>query len=73
MKPAGKEYQCVRALGIVKDTAWRDITDLIEKGFLTKEGGGNSVRYLLNLLPETSENRTEIGRRNDNADQSPAT
>jgi ATP-dependent DNA helicase RecG len=53
--------ECVRELGIVKDTAWRDIKDLMEKGFLRKEGTGRSSRY----VPVVSDRQTQIGRKSD--------
>ena len=57
---------CVRALGIAKDTAWRDLSDLIEKELIVRTGAGKASRYTpgpsLNRLI-ASDPRTDIGRK----------
>jgi ATP-dependent DNA helicase RecG len=59
---------CVQALGIVKDTAWRDLNDLIIQGYLQKAGTGRASRYLAGVNLEriiSSDSRTQIGRKSD--------
>lgn len=56
---------CVQALGIVKDTAWRDLNDLITQGYLQKAGTGRASSYLAGVRLESlfpSDGRTQIGR-----------
>jgi predicted HTH transcriptional regulator len=38
---------CVQVLGIAKDTAWRDLNDLVEKGLIEKSGTGKATRYVM--------------------------
>ncbi len=56
---------CVRALGIAKDTAWRDLNDLLDKGLIEKSGVGKTTRYILRsdaIGRKSDANRTQIGR-----------
>lgn len=56
---------CVRALGIAKDTAWRDLNDLLEKGLIEKSGVGKATRYTLKSDDpgrKSDANQTQIRR-----------
>lgn len=59
---------CVQALGIAKDTAWRDLNELIAHGYVRNTGAGRSSRYeagpRLQALV-SSEHQTQIGRKSD--------
>ena len=46
---------CVRSLGIVKNTAWHDLNALLDKGLIEKSGVSVSTRYTL----KSNANRTE--------------
>ncbi len=46
--------------GVVKDTAHRDIIDLLDKGIISKRGSGKNTYYVI-----SGEYRTNIGRKGD--------
>lgn len=38
---------CIEALGVVRDTAHRDLVALVELGLLARTGSGRSAKYVL--------------------------
>lgn len=59
---------CVQHLGLSRDTAWRMLDDLKEKGFLEKIGTGRATRYVLKNRPpdlEAQERQAQIRRKSD--------
>jgi predicted HTH transcriptional regulator len=59
---------CVQALGIAKDTAWRDLNDLIAQGYVRITGAGRASRYVAAPRLQAillSEGQTQIGRKSD--------
>jgi hypothetical protein len=57
---------CVQNLGISRDTAWRMLEDLKEKGHLEQTGTGRGTRYITKILLECREaqrNQAQIRRK----------
>ncbi len=57
---------CVQNLGISRDTAWRMLDDLKERGYLEKTGTGRATRYIPALSPtgkEVQEHQAQIRRK----------
>ncbi len=62
---------CVQNLGLSRDTAWRMLDDLKERGYLEKIGAGRATRYVLKIHPpdvDAQERQAQI-RRKSGADQ----
>ncbi|MEN9401447.1 MAG: DeoR-like helix-turn-helix domain [Verrucomicrobiota bacterium] len=59
--------EVVKKLGIVKDTAVRDLNDLIDMGLLRKEGTGRGTRYFPTGEGKrfSSDSRPNIGLKSD--------
>jgi hypothetical protein len=56
---------CVQNLGISRDTAWRMLDDLKEKGTLEQTGTGRGTRYIIKIPLECREaqhNQAKSGR-----------
>ena len=57
---------CVQNLGVSRDTAWRMLDDLKERGYLEKTGTGRATRYIPALSPtgkEVQEHQAQIRRK----------
>ncbi len=57
---------CVQNLGVSRDTAWRMLDDLKEKGYLEKTGTGRATRYIPMIPPphtDVQEHQAQIRRK----------
>ncbi|MBI5442194.1 MAG: DeoR family transcriptional regulator [Deltaproteobacteria bacterium] len=65
---------CVQALGIAKDTAWRDLNDLIAQGYVRVTGAGRASRYVAEPRLQailSSDGQTQSGRKSDESPTHP--